>query len=939
MQKPKQQKRNLTSRVVKLQVDKFISNREHCILTAVKQDTGKLNQSGFVEILQGGMKSTDRETLQINMPPQIDLSIHQDGGFSIFLWLICSKTASKDKSTSYILKKGSTVDQITPTIGLTFNQTKLFVSLKTSKSKKETIFANKPLEADHFYSLAVTFAIDYESQSTEVSIYLDGKLDTQSTIQGEPIHNQGCFYLGRADATCHGFKGSVADVIIVPSLINENEVKMIHEYGLEGLLETDGKDIRTRYCFQEIFDRKRLISKYAQYTNKPEYQVEKLGLSNERMLEVVKTYDKDERDNYVPPIQETVNVKEEVMKENMKLFMTDDDNEIRCYKILDNQKFINTILYLANKGETRYELIRLTKIFYTLSDVLVTVINDEFLYNLCKILCCISSKKFPGRTKTETIIKYYIDKDKMFTNLEHMILLIEEEQRLIDEENAKYAKKKGTKKKGGSIKSLYAKGGSQKPESAGKSFHHTHGQYQASLEKYQTFGSCIPQHEDLLLRSQPIKNTFDEEEEKALKDYHSNYVIKTLYEKPKNLPGIDPNNTSLTILDRTLTKVNDEEENDEDDNQKLSLEDEKKCEEFLTSIFAEYELSESKFAIDIDTVDTYEKAEQCEKFILDDRQKEKEKEEEKEKAKKRKEEEEKKKLEGSIIDDKKDQKQATNFDPEFPKDWADGAFEVVVNYCHNCIYGHRNKTEGDDKKKEKGVTKSTRHYEFSYIDKFNDLGDHIKGFFPNAIIVGNLDEADYLSNFDVYLRGTGLPGDEKGRYFIYRKKDNNLKFPSNEDVIDQLVALTIIFGGSKNIEKTQTGIIKETVRLPITKDYPANLDEDVAKEKEQATKAKPQSDFDPDRTKLCCLNWGCGALYTESENKGKKQCRYHCGSWQFGSYNRYWPECWSCCEGKWDSPGCCVGYHRGVRQDRRIFLCLNHGEPNPVSYILFIIFF
>ena len=49
--------------------------------------------------------------------------------------------------------------------------------------------------------------------------------------------------------------------------------------------------------FNEIFKKKRLINKYAFYTNKTKYEIENLCLSNSKMLEVVKNYDDEEREN------------------------------------------------------------------------------------------------------------------------------------------------------------------------------------------------------------------------------------------------------------------------------------------------------------------------------------------------------------------------------------------------------------------------------------------------------------------------------------------------------------------------------------------------------------------------------------------------------------------------------------------------------------------
>jgi hypothetical protein len=82
---------------------------------------------------------------------------------------------------------------------------------------------------------------------------------------------------------------------------------------------------------------------------------------------------------------------------------------------------------------------------------------------------------------------------------------------------------------------------------------------------------------------------------------------------------------------------------------------------------------------------------------------------------------------------------------------------------------------------------------------------------------------------------------------------------------------------------------------------------------------------------LSCLNWGCNAVFVKVDN-GPKVCQYHPGVWQFGSYHAYWPEAWSCCEGKWSDPGCTVGPHMGIKLNKRLFLCVNHGDINPKTH-------
>ena len=215
-----QKRKNLTSRVLQLQVNRFVSNISNQIIMPSRPIRATVNKNGFIEVLNGAIKSNDSETLESIMPKEVDLSIRQNGGFSVFLWLLTSKIKPRNaKTIYYIFKKGGTVDQFTPSIGLSNNQTNLLIELSTSKSKKETLFANKVIEENHLYSIGISFSINYEDDSTEVSLYIDGKLDTQSSIPGEPIHNQGSVFFGRPDSSTHGFRGTVADVMMVPSTI------------------------------------------------------------------------------------------------------------------------------------------------------------------------------------------------------------------------------------------------------------------------------------------------------------------------------------------------------------------------------------------------------------------------------------------------------------------------------------------------------------------------------------------------------------------------------------------------------------------------------------------------------------------------------------------------------------------------------------------------
>ena len=291
----------------------------------------------------------------------------------------------------------------------------------------------------------------------------------------------------------------------------------------------------------------------------------------------------------------------------------------------------------------------------------------------------------------------------------------------------------------------------------------------------------------------------------------------------------------------------------------------------------------------------------------------------KEEEKKREEEENKKLSEGDNKNQKKKKKKKEvneivqySFDPSVPEGWSNGNFELIINHCYNC-HLHQKTTRN--------------HYEFTFVEKFNQIGEAVKNQFPNAVVIGNLDEQEYLSNFDVYLRHTGLPCDSNGRYVVYCKRDTK-QFPSVTDIVDKLICLSIMYGSSMNVEKAQFEDLKADMsKSKNCHEHPATLSEKAEKIKQKVTSKKPETKIDPERTRFYCLNNGCNKEFVQNHN-GSHSCHYHPGVYQFGSYNGYWPECWTCCEGKWNAPGCKEGKHKGVLLENRIMLCVNHGEPS-----------
>ena len=83
-----QKRKALTSNVLKLQVDKFISNRNNQIIMPSTPINATLNTNGFIEVLNGAKKSTGTELLESIIPKDVDLSIKQNEGFSFFFMVL-----------------------------------------------------------------------------------------------------------------------------------------------------------------------------------------------------------------------------------------------------------------------------------------------------------------------------------------------------------------------------------------------------------------------------------------------------------------------------------------------------------------------------------------------------------------------------------------------------------------------------------------------------------------------------------------------------------------------------------------------------------------------------------------------------------------------------------------------------------------------------------
>ena len=93
-------------------------------------------------------------------------------------------------------------------------------------------------------------------------------------------------------------------------------------------------------------------------------------------------------------------------------------------------------------------------------------------------------------------------------------------------------------------------------------------------------------------------------------------------------------------------------------------------------------------------------------------------------------------------------------------------------------------------------------------------------------------------------------------------------------------------------------------------------------------KLKLQHEQETENDNRYCLRWACEKVFKQVENKKKKMCKYHSGTWDFGhsgitiskaidEFNKeksdliLWKPHWTCCRKPWESEGCTKDYHKG----------------------------
>ena len=143
-QKNQKQKKPNIQLIKKTYFKQYTSSEENKNFTPGEKLTGLNNHFNFLGILEGGFSSDGYNYIEITVPDTFDMSQTQENGFTIFFWLGLNK--QPNNVMRYILKKGISSKDQTPTIGLLPNNSNLFIKIFSSNQKVETMISNKKLE-------------------------------------------------------------------------------------------------------------------------------------------------------------------------------------------------------------------------------------------------------------------------------------------------------------------------------------------------------------------------------------------------------------------------------------------------------------------------------------------------------------------------------------------------------------------------------------------------------------------------------------------------------------------------------------------------------------------------------------------------------------------------------------------------------------------------
>ena len=169
--------------------------------------------------------------------------------------------------------------------------------------------------------------------------------------------------------------------------------------------------------------------------------------------------------------------------------------------------------------------------------------------------------------------------------------------------------------------------------------------------------------------------------------------------------------------------------------------------------------------------------------------------------------------------------------------------------------------------------------------KFNDWGNRIKDYFPNADIIGNYDKPKVFGIFEIYVRGVGPQSerDGEGRIFLHQNYTTPEKKTKFDKVLETLILYAFEYGNSIEMAKIQDLFFKSNASIIPKKwseshEHPVDVPEKIHHTQSKKNKEKLIEDGTP----VVCKHWACGARFA-FDSMSDTICQYHPGRYEFGS--------------------------------------------------------
>lgn len=770
-------------------------NNDEALLTKVS------NYGHYVALIDGLLLKQDQK-VQVSFNSNADLSINQKQGFTLFFWCLIKKSSSGVQR--YILKKGSNEEEMAPAIGIYPKKegNYLFVKCLTSKNKTENMFSNRYIEYDKLYSIAITFDIDFQNDLTDISLYLDGYLDSQISIPGEIIHNQGSLYIGKYDNICYGFSGYIADIIFIPFCLSEKDILDICNKCLLNL--TDIGKLKTYNIVEEKLEYKTLANKYSELTGIPVHIVNNMNMINEEFREIIKRYNVEVLDRL--ELSEVTEINNDTKINKLKQFLGS-DTSLLCISIKSFYtyiQFLYSVVTLAAASSSNFELNRLITILEILEEALHIRISFKEMLLLVKIMeSYVETNSFNIDTffinlKNTMRILYpslatavYSDSlsnNKINKNFEM------HENLLINTQNFKqidFDYQKDFGKTSFTIKSFYLRNKSGNNVSKNKEYDDDDDDNECYNKDF------VNQEMEVDNNNTNKKLSSSNKKENSRKSSSSDKEFNKLYEKTENSDKLKDNETINIKPKYNDNNIKEEEKSNNrencDDKEKGNQDTNLRTQEINLYKTENNNIKNNKSSVSIKNNQTKSNFNSPNTAKKSD-------------TISSKNQTEYKNNDENILD----KTEYPNIEAKYPKDWNMGKLEIIINRCFNC---HNHKT-------------TTKHLENTYVEKFNEVSDLIKNDFPNCNIIGNFDDLSYYGQFDVYIRGVGPIQDDEHRCFLFSKYKAK-RFPNDFEISDKLIALSMLYGGSINMELTQSSFLnanKSNIKpSKHMHDYPAIL--------------------------------------------------------------------------------------------------------------------